>query len=407
MNKKSFAYKALFLEGLHAQAKPALEESHCIVEEIPLALDAKALIQKLKGISILGSRSRTHVTKEVLNQADDLLCIGAFCIGVNQIDLKTALEKGVVVFNAPYSNTRSVAELIISFIISLSRNRFDLSQASIHKGQWNKTAQGAFEVREKTLGIIGYGHIGSQVSVLAESLGMKIIYYDLLKKLPIGNAKPTSDMKSLLKQADFVTLHVPETSQTKNLISKKELQFMKKGSRLINTSRGTVVSITDLKQALDSGHLAGAALDVFPKEPSHKKESFESQLQNSKKVILTPHIGGSTEEAQKSIAQEVSDHLKNFILYGSTENSVNFPKLQLPPIPENSKRISNVHKNQPGVLSEINKIVSQMGVNITHQYLSTHESIGYLVMDVETKDHESLCQKMLELKTSLKTRIIY
>ncbi len=396
-------YTALLLEGIHPKAKLALEKKGLKVKSPDQAPDTEDLIKKLKGVSILGSRSQTQITKEILTNSD-LLCIGAFCIGVNQIDLEAACKEAISVFNAPYSNTRSVAELVINFIISLSRNRFDTSQKEIHEGHWRKSAKSSFEVRGKTLGIIGYGHIGSQVSILAESLGMKIIYYDIITKLPIGNAKPTSDKESLLKESDFVTLHVPETSETINLISKKELQCMKKGSKLINTSRGTVVNISDLKESLDSNHLSGAALDVFPKEPKNNGELFESPLRNTKKVILTPHIGGSTEEAQESIAREVSDNLKNFIFLGSTENSVNFPQLHLPPIPENTQRISNVHKNQPGVLSKINNFVSQSGANIKNQYLSTNETIGYLVMDIEKKNVQDLCNKMSQLDSSLKTR---
>ncbi len=403
---KNISYAALLLEGIHPKAKQILENNDLKVKDLTQTPNTEELIKELKGISILGSRSQTQITNEILTNSD-LLCIGAFCIGVNQIDLKTACEKAIAVFNAPYSNTRSVAELVIGFIISLSRNRFDSSQTEIHKGYWRKSAKESFEVRGKTLGIIGYGHIGSQVSVLAESLGMKILYYDTVTKLPIGNAKPTHDKKTLLKESDFITLHVPETPETINLIGKKELQIIKKGARLINTSRGTVVNIPDLKESLDSNHLSGVALDVFPKEPKNNKELFKSPLQNTKKVILTPHIGGSTEEAQESIAKEVSDNLKNFIFSGSTENSVNFPKLYTPPIPENSQRISNIHRNQPGVLSQINSLVSQSGANIKNQYLSTNEIIGYLVMDVEKKNVQDLCKRMSQLDTSIKTRILY
>ena len=405
MNKTT-SHTALLLEGIHPKAKIALQNSGLKVKELNQAPNAEGLIKELKDISILGSRSQTQITKEILAKSD-LLCIGAFCIGVNQIDLKTACEKAISVFNAPYSNTRSVAEMIIGFIISLSRNRFDASQTEIHEGHWRKSAKGSFEVRGKTLGIIGYGHIGSQVSVLAESLGMNVLYYDIVAKMPIGNAQPTLDKKSLLRESDFVTLHVPETPETINLIGKKELQLMKKGARLINTSRGTVVSISDLKESLDSNKLSGAALDVFPAEPKNNKELFKSPLQNTKKVILTPHIGGSTEEAQESIAKEVSDNLKNFILLGSTENSVNFPQLHLPSIPEKTQRISNVHKNQPGVLSQINNFVSQSGANIKNQYLSTNEAIGYLVMDIEKGNIQDLYDRMSQLDASLRTRVFF
>lgn len=396
-------YKSLLLEGIHPEAKKILQNQGVKVEE-GQASDDKSLIQKLQGFQILGSRSQTRIDKNIL-QNSKLLSVGAFCIGVNQIDLKTACEQGVAIFNAPYSNTRSVAEMVIGFIVMLSRKLFYFSQKT-HQGHWEKTAKGSLEVRGKTLGIIGYGHIGSQVSVLAEALGMKILYYDIVTKLPLGNAQPTSSMQALLKESDFVTIHVPETPETINLIGEKELKIMKKGAQLINTSRGTVVCIKSLVQALDSEHLTGAALDVFPQEPKTNKDLFQSPLQNKKRVILTPHVGGSTEEAQKSIGKEVSQHLLNYIFLGSTEHSVNFPQLHLPVIPQKAKRITNIHKNQPGVLSQINNLVSQLQINIKNQYLTTNDSIGYLVMDVERDDVKDLGEQMSKLKTSIKTRVL-
>ena len=397
--------KILLVEGIHSQADQYLGEAGLEIQRLAQSPNSKALVEELKkGISVLGSRSRTQITKEIL-EGSDLLAVGAFCIGVNQIDLKTATQNGVAVFNAPYSNTRSVAELVMGLIISLSRRVCYLSR-SLHQGEWQKSAKGVFEVRGKTLGIIGYGHIGSQVSVLAEALGLKVVYYDIVNKLPIGNAKSCARLSDLLKQCDFVTLHVPETPETRNLISEKELEAMKKGSFLINTSRGSVVDIDHLKSALVSRHLAGAALDVFPTEPSLPKAPFKSPLQNLPEVILTPHIGGSTEEAQKNIGQEVSESLIGYLRLGTTEASVNFPRLSLPPIPENARRIANVHKNQPGVLGKINSMVSQTGTNIQGQYLSTNEHIGYLVMDLEKGNVKNLCAAMNQMPFSIRTRRI-
>ena len=403
MSKK---VKILLLEGIHSQADQCLSQAGMEIKRFAQSPDSKALIEELKkGISVLGSRSRTQITKEIL-EGSDLLAVGAFCIGVDQIDLKAATQKGVAVFNAPYSNTRSVAELVMGLIIALSRRVCFLSR-SLHQGEWRKSAKGAFEIRGKALGIVGYGHIGSQVSVLAEALGMKVVYYDIVNKLPIGNAGSCTSLFDLLKQCDFVTLHVPDTPETRNLISKPELKAMKKGSFLINTSRGSVVDVEALKSALDSRHLAGAALDVFPEEPSLPQASFKSSLQGLPEVIMTPHIGGSTEEAQKNIGREVSESLVNYLQIGTTESSVNFPRLSLPPVPEGARRITNVHKNQPGVLGKINSMVSQTGTNIQGQYLSTNEHIGYLVMDVEKGNVEDLCAAMNREPFSIKTRRIF
>ena len=398
--------KVLLVEGIHSQADQRLSQAGLEIKRLAQSPASKDLISELqKGVSVLGSRSRTQITKEILD-ASNLLVVGAFCIGVNQIDLKAATQRGVAVFNAPYSNTRSVAELVMGLIISLSRKVCYLSR-SLHHGEWRKSAKGAFEIRGKTLGIVGYGHIGSQVSVLAEALGMKVVYYDIVSKLPIGNAKSCASLSDLLKQCDFVTLHVPDTPETQNLISEKELKAMKKGNFLINTSRGSVVDINHLKSALDSRHLAGAALDVFPKEPSLPQAPFQSSLQNLPEVIMTPHIGGSTEEAQKNIGKEVSESLVSYLQLGTTESSVNFPQLSLPPVPEKARRIANVHKNQPGVLGKINSMVSQTGTNIQAQYLSTNEDIGYLVMDVERGNVEDLCTAMNQMPFSILTRRIF
>lgn len=396
--------KALLTENIHQSAEDKLKEINLEVERVKKAPSEKELISALKSSQVLCSRSRTYVTKEVLLNTE-LYCIGAFCIGVNQIDIQSACKKGIPVFNAPYGNTRSVAEMAIALIIGLSRSLFEHDK-NMHKGQWKKFTEGCFEVRGKTLGIIGYGHIGSQVSVLAESLGMKVLYYDIISKLPIGNAKPCFSMSEMLKQADFISLHVPETSHTKNMIGAKELKTMKKSAYLINTCRGTVVDLKALQLALTEKKLAGAALDVFPAEPKISEDSFSHPLQNIKNVILTPHVGGSTEEAQKSIVLEVCKRLKDFIKEGSIQNSVNFPSLILPPIEEGSTRISNIHKNQPGVLSAINKLVSNSKVNIKSQYLATNEETGYLVMDLEKQNIKKLADEISSLDVSIKTRIL-
>ena len=398
------AKAALLLENIHIQAETLLKECGLKTKRLKEAPDSKKLVESLKGINVLCIRSRTRVHEEVLLKSH-LDCIGAFCIGVNQIDLETACRQGIPVFNAPYGNTRSVAEMVIGLIIGLSRSLFDHSR-NMHQGKWKKFTEGCFELRGKTLGIVGYGNIGSQVSVLAEALGMKVLYYDIISKLPIGNARPTFHLKNLLKNSDFVTLHVPETPMTKNLFSQKEIRMMKKSSWLINTSRGSVLDISALEEALDSKHLAGAALDVYNQEPNVSEDSFSFPLQNKEGVVLTPHVGGSTQEAQLSIVSEVSKSLKNFLFTGTTHNSVNFPFLLVPPIPPNTSRISNVHKNQPGVLSQINKIISESNTNIKNQYLATNKAIGYLIMDLEKKNVNQICQKMSELDVSIKTRVL-
>lgn len=398
-------HKILLLEGVHKKAEEIFVNAGFKVEYVPQTFSSLDLTRKLQGVSFLCSRSQTEIGKELLSHTK-LLAVGAFCIGVNQIDLKAACLRGVPVFNAPYSNTRSVAELVIGLIIALSRKLFYFSQ-KVHGGEWEKSSLNAIEVRGKTLGIIGYGHIGSQVSVLAESLGMKVIYYDIASKLPLGNAQAASSLKEVLKESHFVTLHVPQTPETEWMIDKQELDLMKRGGFLINTSRGRVVRISPLKEALLSGRLRGAALDVFPKEPKGNRKDFEPPLQNLKNVILTPHIGGSTEEAQESIAREVSKSLMNFFFQGVTEGAVNFPLLNPPPKSGDSvHRILNIHKNQPGVLSEINQLISRSQVNIKAQYLSTNDSIGCLIMDVEKEEIEDLSLAISHLKTSIKTRVI-
>ncbi len=397
-------YNILLAEGIHSVAAERLKDQGFYVETMKSALSEQELIEATKKFHIIGIRSKTEITSSAFSQQNILQAIGCFCIGTNQVDLVSANQHGVPVFNAPYSNTRSVAELVIAEFISLSRQLFDRSQKA-HIGEWVKTADGSNEVRGKNLGIVGYGHIGSQVSILAENLGMKVFYYDIVKKLPLGNAQSCTTLEELLKNSDFITIHVPESEQTKNLFTQSEFQKMKKGSYLINASRGTVVVIDDLVQALKSKHLAGCAIDVFPIEPSSNKEKFLTPLQGLENVILTPHIGGSTTEAQYAIGLEVAESFLRFIDRGSTLGAVNFPNIDIP-LKANCERIINVHKNEPGVLGEINGIVSKTGANIISQALSTDQNIGYLVMDVEKADAKTLNLEIGKLKRSIRTKLL-
>lgn len=397
--------KILLVENIHPVAKTRLEEEGFFVELLKHSPTEDELIEMAKSYQGLGIRSKTELTDKIIKNLPQLLSIGCFCIGTNQVRLETANAYGVPVFNAPFSNTRSVAELVIAEMIALSRQLCDRSQMA-HKGEWVKSAEGSREVRGKTIGIVGYGHIGSQVSILAEALGMKVVYFDIVKKLPLGNAISVSNLRELLAVSDFVTLHVPETDQTRDLISAKELMQMKKGSHLINASRGTVVVIEDLVQSLKAGHLAGTAIDVFPTEPSSNNEKFLSPLQELKNVILTPHVGGSTEEAQYAIGLEVAESFIRYLRIGSTSGAVNFPQVDLP-IQKGTHRILNVHRNEPGVLGEINNIVSKAGANILAQYLSTDQKIGYLVMDVEKANAHPLADEIKKLSRSIKTRMLY
>ena len=396
--------KVLLLENIHSSAKTALEALGFKVTQFKGALGEDELIQELKTHQILGLRSKTQVTTKVLEASSHLEAVGAFCIGTNQIDLETANRLGVPVFNAPYSNTRSVAELVIAEMVALSRRLGDVSMRA-HRGEWIKSASGSYEVRGKVLGIVGYGHIGSQVSVLAESMGMKVLFYDIVKKLPLGNAHAMETLEELLQASDFISLHVPETPLTPGMMGKEELSKMKKGSYLINASRGSVVDIDSLAAHLENGHLSGAAVDVFPKEPKNNDEAFQSPLQNLPNVILTPHIGGSTEEAQESIGREVSHSLIEYALKGMTLGAVNFPQLEIPPLSQ-GVRIMNIHKNVPGVLGQINGLVSQAGANIRAQYLSTDSRLGYLVMDLEVNNGGALSAEIQKLSTSIKTRVL-
>jgi D-3-phosphoglycerate dehydrogenase len=396
--------KVLLVENVHPSAVENFRNSGFTVDLRKDSPSEADLINLLPHYKVLGIRSKTQLTANVLKASSHLYAIGAFCIGTNQIDLQSANQLGLPVFNAPYSNTRSVAELVIAEIIALARQLGDVNSAA-HQKNWQKNAKGCFEVRGKTLGIVGYGHIGSQVSILAEAMGLRVIYYDIVKKLPLGNAKPIDSIFQLFAESDFITLHVPETPMTQQMIGAEQLQSMRKGSYLINASRGTVVDVPALALSLKSGHLSGAAVDVFPYEPAGNNEPFISELQGLKNVILTPHIGGSTEEAQESIGVEVSASLIQFLSDGATRGAVNFPNVDVPP-PIAPVRLINTHRNVPGVLGEINGIVSRAKANIRAQYLSTDPEIGYLVMDIENVDGKSLCDQVAALKTSLKTRVV-
>lgn len=394
----------LLVENIHPIAKEFLESHGYNVDLLSHSPTEDELIQMIPNYIAMGIRSKTEITSRLLAHSGNLLTIGAFCIGTNQIDLFEARRKGIAVFNAPHSNTRSVAELVIAEMISLSRQLGDRNMKA-HQGEWIKSAEGSREVRGKVLGIVGYGHIGSQVSILAESLGLQVIFYDTVKKLPLGNAKATATLEELLVQSDFVTLHVPEVPETMNMIGTKEISKMKKGSYLINASRGTVVVIDALVNAIKSNHIAGCAIDVFPVEPASNKEKFYSPLQGLPNVILTPHIGGSTEEAQKAIGLEVAESFRRFLKIGSSSGAVNFPNVDLP-IKKGTSRILNVHRNEPGVLGEINTIISKAGANIEGQYLSTDDEIGYLVMDVHSEHADNLANDIAQLNRSIRTRVV-
>jgi D-3-phosphoglycerate dehydrogenase len=406
LSTKSFSPRILLVESIHPLAKEVLELEGCSVRLETRSPSEDELIEWTKDFDALGIRSKTKVTARLLEASPHLLAVGAFCIGTDQVALGKANALGVPVFNAPYSNTRSVAELVIAEIISLARQLGDRSMKA-HRGEWIKSADGSHEVRGKTLGLIGYGHIGSQVSVLAEAFGMRVIYFDIIKKLPLGNSHASRGLEELLHTSDFISLHVPDTSQTRDMIGAKELSQMKKGAHLINASRGSVVNISALAQSIRDGHLGGAAIDVFPEEPASNKEKFHSELQGLPNVILTPHIGGSTLEAQEAIGAEVAQSFLGFLKTGSTRGAVNFPNVDLPVLHKDCHRIINVHKNVPGVLREINGIVSAVGANIEAQSLVTDPQIGYLVMDMAKGEANQVASKISGLATSIKTRVVF
>ncbi len=411
MNKLSLNKKKipiLLLEGIHNNALESFKAAgYENIDLLSTALEGQELIDKLKNYKIVGLRSRTQLTKEVLENSTHLAAIGCFCIGTNQVDIKTAQKLGIPVFNAPFSNTRSVAELVLAQAILLVRNVVD-KNAKAHRGEWLKSADNANEVRGKTLGIVGYGHIGMQLGILAESMGINVIFYDVEEKLPLGNATQVSSLKLLLEQSDVVSLHVPQLATTKNLITAKELAMMKDHSVLINASRGNVVDIDALVNALESKKLKGAAIDVFPVEPSSKNESFESPLKNFDNVFITPHIGGSTIEAQENIANEVSAKLIKYSDNGSTLNAVNFPELSLPSTDNSSHRILHIHANIPGIMNELNKIIAEKNINVEGQYLRTQENIGYVVIDIQSSDDEAknLVEAFKEVKATIRARYL-
>ena len=396
---------ALLLENIHPVAEAALVEAGFSVRRVNGSLKEDELIAQLDGVDLLGIRSKTNVTKRVLEAASarGLMAVGAFCIGTNQVALEPAMRRGVCVFNAPFSNTRSVAELVIAEIVMLSRQLGDRNN-EVHRGSWKKVAVGANEVRGKTLGVVGYGHIGTQVSILAEFFGMRVLFYDVAAKLPLGNSQPESSLDALLKASDFVTLHVPETPQTKGMMGAAQLGRMKKGASLINASRGTVVDLEALALELKSGRLRGAAIDVYPEEPQgNEAKGFVTPLQGLPNVVLTPHIGGSTEEAQEAIGREVSQSLIRYALSGASTGSVNFPACELPRS-QGTWRLSHVHENVPGVLRDVNRVVSDAGANVHAQLLSTTPDVGYLVMDLDSAAADQVVEGLTALKTTIRAR---
>lgn len=401
------SFTVLLLEKIHEVAEAQLKEAGFTVRRVNAALKEDELIKELAGVNLLGIRSKTNVTKKVLEspQAKDLMAIGAFCIGTNQIALADAMRQGVCVFNAPFSNTRSVAELVIAEIVMLSRQLGD-RDIEMHQGIWKKLATGAHEVRGKTIGIVGYGHIGSQVGVLSEFFGMRVVYFDVATKLPLSNNSPCRTLDEVLKVSDFVTLHVPETPQTKGLIGRAQLQMMKKEACLINASRGTVVDLEALADLIKSGHLGGAAVDVYPDEPEgNESKGFVTPLQGVPNVILTPHIGGSTLEAQESIGREVATSLIKYVSLGASAGSVNFPQVELAPS-EGTFRLMHVHQNVPGVLRDVNRLIGDTEANIHAQLLSTNPDIGYLVMDLDNGVTGQVTEQLRKLPTTIKARAL-
>lgn len=398
--------KILLLENISDSAVEELQHSgYQEIRRLNGAVSEAELVEAVKGVHLLGIRSKTQITKPVLDAADKLLAVGCFCIGTNQVDLHSATENGIAVFNAPHANTRSVAELVIGLCVMLIRKISD-KNAAAHRGEWLKEAKGSFELRGKTLGIIGYGNIGSQVSTMAEALGMQVIYYDIATKLPLGNAKPMRSLNELLQASDIVTLHVPSDATTRNMINAQTLADIKNGSILLNYSRGDVVDLDALRNSIDSGKLSGAAVDVFPHEPEKNGDAFSSVLQGLPNVILTPHIGGSTEEAQANIGLDVTAKLIKYLELGTSEGSHTVPPVSLPP-QEDTHRILHIHRNIPGVLGEINSRLSKRGINITGQYLKTNEQIGYVILDVDSNISNEAFEILKDVDGTVKTRLVY
>ena len=398
--------KVLFLENISDAAVQYFKiQGYTDVKKVAGALSEEDLIKAIKDVHILGIRSKTFISKKVLDHAKKLQAIGCFCIGTNQVDMKACKQKGIAVFNAPYSNTRSVAELVIGSSIMLIRKIIDKNTAA-HKGIWNKDAKGSFELRGKTMGLIGYGNIGTQTSIMAEAMGMKVKFYDVETKLPLGNAHAVKSIKELVSTSDIISLHVPETASTKNLINKEVLKQFKQGSILINYARGEVVDLDALAAALKAKQLSGAAIDVYPWEPEKNGDHFETPLQGLSNVLLTPHVGGSTEEAQENIGEDVSIKLYQYLERGVSNGSLSIPTISLPPV-DGAHRILHIHNNVPGVLSAINTVMSKNKINIVGQYLKTNEEIGYVVLDVDSKLSKTALALLKEVKETIRVRLLY
>lgn len=395
----------LLLENIHEVAVEAMRKEGFHVETHPAAMTEDELIERIRNVAVLGIRSKTQLTAKVLENANRLMVVGAFCIGTNQIDLHTASKKGVAVFNAPFSNTRSVVELAIAEMIMLIRGIFDKSQ-KMHRGTWDKSAKGSFEVRGKKLGLIGYGNIGTQLSVIAESLGMRVLYYDIEERLSLGNAVKCKSMKEVLESSDFISLHVDGRESNTNLIGQREFDLMKKGVIFINLSRGHVVDIKALKDNVQNGKVAGCAIDVFPYEPVSNNEEFISELRGLPNTIITPHIGGSTAEAQENIGNFVSAKFMDYINTGSTSNAVNFPNLTLP-ILSNAHRLIHIHNNVPGILAQINNVLAKHGINIVGQYLKTTDQIGYVITDINKEYSKEMIKELRAIGDTIKFRVLY
>ncbi|MCC2616489.1 phosphoglycerate dehydrogenase [Aestuariibacter halophilus] len=398
--------KILLLEGVHASALETLKSNgYTNIEYLKTSLPEEELIEKVADVHFIGLRSRTQITEAVVSAAKKLVAVGCFCIGTNQVDLAATQKRGIPVFNAPFSNTRSVAELVLGQLILLLRG-IPRKNAMAHRGEWLKSAEGSYEARGKTLGIIGYGHIGTQLSILAEHLGMQVQFYDIEDKLVLGNATQIKSLQQLLATSDVISLHVPETPQTQNMIGERELSQMKDGAILMNAARGTVIDIDALVNALRSGKLNGAAIDVFPVEPKSNQEEFVSPLREFDNVILTPHVGGSTQEAQQNIGIEVAGKLAKYSDNGSTLSAVNFPEVSLPDHPGRS-RLLHIHQNRPGVLTQINQAFAEKGINIAAQYLQTSADIGYVVIDVDSDDADDAFEQLTQIDGTIKTRILH
>lgn len=399
--------KILLLEGVHRSAVATLQaQGYTNIDCRNEAISPQQLALLIEDVHILGLRSRTQLDEHLFERANKLVAVGCFCIGTDQVDLKAAARRGIPVFNAPFSNTRSVAEMVLGQILLLLR-KIPEKNAKAHRGIWDKSALDCYEARNKVLGIVGYGHIGTQLGILAENLGMQVHFYDIEKKLPLGNAKQLATLNELLVSSDIVSMHVPEDATTKHMIGGAELLTMQQGSIFINAARGSVVDINALHEVLAMGHLLGAAVDVFPQEPNSNKDEFSSPLQAFDNVILTPHIGGSTQEAQQNIGIEVAGKLAKYVDNGSTLSCVNFPEVSLPMHSENVVRLLHIHQNKPGILTKINHIFAQQGINIAGQYLQTNQDYGYVVIDIETTEVEQLLLQLKAIKGTIRARILH